>query len=128
MSTGDRISVPPFATTKQACERAEMIRSARLRKLRVFPDHGRDWPLWDDSEQYTVCPSDYGLSAQLTDRLRLWMDEWIALANAALRSDDQYEGAKVSSSWFDLGDEITREIAIEVWNTADVYPEFRRFF
>lgn len=43
------------------------MRDERRRTLRVFHDYGAPWPLWEGTG---MTPSDYGLSADLSDRLR----------------------------------------------------------
>lgn len=44
------------------------------RTIRLFPDYGRDWPLWENSTPtwdvgHTTTPETYGLSEALTHDL-----------------------------------------------------------
>lgn len=52
------------------------------RVLRVFFDHGHQWPLWESgTDKYAMEPSDYGFSTELTELLRRWHAAWEAVAN-----------------------------------------------
>lgn len=52
------------------------------RVLRVFFDFGHEWPLWESgTEKYTMEPSDYGFSDELTELLRRWYRAWVATAD-----------------------------------------------
>lgn len=43
----------------------------------MFPDHGHRWPLWESGNgKYTMDPTDYDLSPELTAGLREWYDDW----------------------------------------------------
>ncbi|RPE76053.1 MULTISPECIES: hypothetical protein [unclassified Frondihabitans] len=47
------------------------------RVIRVFPSAARRWPLWETgTDAYTTTPRDYGLSPELTKRMREWFDAW----------------------------------------------------
>ncbi|GGC49486.1 MAG: hypothetical protein ACQEVD_14170 [Actinomycetota bacterium] len=47
-------------------------------EIRMFPSHGRRWPLWGDVEHDELClkPSDLDLSDELTLNLRALHDFW----------------------------------------------------
>lgn len=52
------------------------------RVLRVFFDFGHEWPLWESgTDKYTMEPSDYGFSEELTDLLRRWYVAWAVAAD-----------------------------------------------
>lgn len=51
------------------------------RVIRVFPDWGHPWPLWEDgtdkyTDKYTMEPEDYGLSKDLTETMSRWYAFW----------------------------------------------------
>lgn len=47
------------------------------RVLRVFPDWGHRWPLWETgTDSYANTPEFYGLSPEVTAGLRAWHDDW----------------------------------------------------
>lgn len=47
------------------------------RILRVFPDWGHRWPLWETgTASYANTPELYGLSPEVTAGLRAWHDDW----------------------------------------------------
>lgn len=53
------------------------------RVIRLFPDYGHPWALWEDSTaeqptKYTMEPADFELSQSLTLRLRARYDVWDA--------------------------------------------------
>lgn len=52
------------------------------RVLRVFFDHGHEWPLWETGTwKYTMEPTDYGFSAELIDLMRRWYEAWYPIAS-----------------------------------------------
>lgn len=91
------------------------------RVIRLFPDYGHRWPLWENSTSehatnYAMKPADFGLSRTLTDRLRAWYDAWDA--------ENLYE-----NSWSSLANErawkaerarIAERLRAEVEAFADV--------
>lgn len=98
-------------------------KSAR-RVIRLFPDYGHRWPLWENStaerpSKYTMEPADFGLSQDLTDRLRAWYDVWDA--------EDLYENGWSSrgneKSWLAEGASIAGQLREEVGAFADVEYE-----
>ena len=51
--------------------------AAPRRVLRVFPDYGHPWPLWENfTAKYSMEPADYGLSPETTELMRRWYDFW----------------------------------------------------
>lgn len=50
--------------------------------LRVFFDHGHEWPLWETGTwKYAMEPVDYGFSPQLTELMRRWYERWHPIAD-----------------------------------------------
>lgn len=86
------------------------------RVIRVFPDHGHRWPLFENfTDQYAMTPSDSGLSERLTGGLRKWYDEW------------ERHGIDWApdEAWLSAGQGLIETMRIEVWGFAEVRPEFR---
>lgn len=47
------------------------------RTIRFLFEYGHPWPLWESAPgRYTMEPADYGLSAELTEALRLSYELW----------------------------------------------------
>lgn len=87
------------------------------RVIRVFPDHGHRWPLWESfSGNYTVSPADLGLSSSLSDGLRHWYDEW------EQRGIDWHPDDR----WLHDGHRLVELMRAEVGTEAEVRPEFDR--
>ncbi len=85
------------------------------RVIRMFPDHGHRWPLWESfTDAYTRDPDDLGLSASLRDALRRWYDEWEA---AGL---DGHPGEE----WIEEGTRLAALLQAELDGVAEVRPEF----
>lgn len=58
------------------------------RTIRMFPDSGVDWPFWETSNGPSQpSPADLGLSAEVTRRLRDWVDFWRIHCEAQLAWD-----------------------------------------
>lgn len=94
------------------------------RTIRVFPDYGRDWTLWENTTDqhdygYTMSPSDYGLSADLTERLAAWNEFWEKTFDSQkgwTSVESRAEGAR-------LADGIIADLRTEVYWLADVKYE-----
>jgi hypothetical protein len=91
--------------------------------IRLFPDYGRDWPLWENSTperqtDYTTTPEDYGLSPELTGRLAAWNRFWETHSGADGWDDDASE-----AQWRLEGERIAAQLRREVAGFADVSYE-----
>jgi len=85
------------------------------RVIRLFCDHGRDWPLWESfTDKYTMDPDDYGLSESLRTDLHAW-NQTYQLASL----DDP-----PSPAWIEEGWRLFRMLRAEVDDFAEVRPEF----
>ncbi|MEO6530729.1 MAG: hypothetical protein ABI563_11615 [Specibacter sp.] len=94
--------------------------SAR-RVIRVFPDYGRRWPLWEDStaerpSKYAMEPEDFGLSQNLTERLRRWQDTW----DAENLDGNEWSSPVNETAWRAEGAAIAQQLREEVESIADV--------
>ncbi|HCS59048.1 MAG TPA: hypothetical protein DIW80_19380 [Gordonia polyisoprenivorans] len=95
------------------------------RTVRLFPDYGRDWPLWENSTEtwnvgYATTPNDYGLSAELTQRIRAWHDVWEQELSALDREPD----AVIEARWRTEGHRIAELLAAEIGDYADIEHRF----
>ncbi|MGP5929988.1 hypothetical protein [Corynebacterium glyciniphilum] len=105
------------------------------RQIRLFPDYGRDYPLWENTvfedtpegpkviwdADYATSPEMYGLSTELAERLKAWQACW--------EDHDvdfsRWDSAENEQAWLAEGERLTRDLADEVADFADVLPEFR---
>jgi hypothetical protein len=98
-----------------------MAQQSIRRTIRLFPDYGHRWPLWENSTpehptKYTMEPADFGLSEHLTQRLRAWYDTWEAQSlHLGGWSTPEHEAA-----WRTDGANIAEELRAEVRAFADV--------
>jgi hypothetical protein len=93
-----------------------------VRRIRVFPDWGRRWPLWENgTDKYTMEPSDYGLSHELTTSMRCWYDHWASHFDPfdGWDSEDNEPQSKVA------GDLMVERLRAEVGPEFDVVDERR---
>ena len=89
--------------------------------IRLFPDYGRDWPLWENSTPtwdvgYTTTPEMYGLSDELTRDIAEWNTLWDV-------SFDPFHGWKsevAREKWQEDGAAIATRLRAEVADFADV--------
>lgn len=87
------------------------------RVIRLFPDWGREWPLWESfSESYTLSAEDLGLSPGLASDLRSWNAEW----------QDRSETDPLPPGWKTLGRDLHMRLQSELGSTAEVRPDFDR--
>ncbi|WP_420098103.1 hypothetical protein [Corynebacterium sp.] len=105
------------------------------REIRLFPDYGRDYPLWENTvfeetpegprvawdAGYATHPRMYGLSTELTERLRAWQAFW----EDHDMDFSRWDSTENEQTWLAEGSRITRDLAAEVADFADVIPEFR---
>ncbi|MGP9722970.1 hypothetical protein ACT3SZ_03005 [Corynebacterium sp. AOP40-9SA-29] len=105
------------------------------RQIRLFPDYGRDYPLWENTvfEDTPEGPrviwaignlpsaETYGLSTELSTRLRSWQQFW----GDHTVEFGSWDSAENEKAWLDEGEEIARDLATEVSDFADVLPQFR---
>lgn len=96
------------------------IKSAR-RVIRLFPDYGHRWPLWENSTaerptKYAMEPADFGLSQSLTRRLRAWYDVW----DAENLYDGDWSSPENRTAWNVEGTSIAELLREEVKTFADV--------
>ncbi len=94
--------------------------SAR-RVIRLFPDYGHRWPLWENStaerpSKYTMAPADFGLSPKLTSRLRAWYDAW----DAENLYENGWSSSENETAWKQEGAIIVEQLREEVRVFADV--------
>ena len=89
------------------------------RVIRMFPDYGHEWPLWEDAhDEYVMEPSDYNLSADLTLRLRAWYDEWERGFDPFTNPPRWKPGR--GRKWSEHGSELARALREEVSGFTDV--------
>lgn len=91
------------------------------RIIRLFPDYGNHWSLWESSTperptNYSMKPSDYGLSDELADRLRRWHEEW----DAQRLYEKGWDTPEQQERWDQEGRSIADQLRSEVADFADV--------
>ena len=121
-ATQEELFVPSYSTTTATLRRAQKARDGMLRIVRIFPDHGHPWPLWDPAAGYTASPDTYGLSAGLTEALAKWYLAW----EAAVGSGDGWPTDLQRMDWERQGDELVVWLTRELWDVAEVRAEFHR--
>ncbi|MFE5409333.1 hypothetical protein [Microbacterium sp. NPDC056569] len=85
------------------------------RVIRLFPDWGREWPLWESfSEQYTLDAEDLPLSRELAADLHEW--------NAVWQARDETE--PVPDAWIEHGRQLHARMQTELDAVAEVRPDF----
>ena len=94
------------------------------RVIRLFPDYGRVWPLWENSTPtsdvgYTTTPETYGLSGDLTRD----MAEWNAFWDAMFDPFDGWKDDAARERWRRDGLAIAERLREEVAGFADVSYE-----
>ncbi|KQQ05927.1 MULTISPECIES: hypothetical protein [unclassified Rathayibacter] len=81
------------------------------RVIRLFCDHGAEWPLWESfTAEYNRTPDELGLSEPLGDRLHAWVSE---------HRDASGGGDHVAEGW-----RLHALLQDEVGSFAEVRPDF----
>jgi hypothetical protein len=96
----------------------------RRRVIRLSPDYGRDWPLWESSTEawdvgYTTTPETYGLSDELTRDLAAWNAFW----KSHFDPFDGWDSEDHRDHWRAAGEGIVARLRREVAGFADVQYE-----
>lgn len=96
------------------------------RVIRMFPDYGRDYPLWENSTStwdvgYTTNPETYGLSEQLAGELAAWQTFW----EEHLDPYDGWDSNANMTQWLRDGDQLAARLQAEVAQFADVHSEYK---
>jgi hypothetical protein len=130
LSGGDDNSSPQTARERRM--RAEMqdrYLSSRSRKklpltlpdgrrvIRLFPDWGREWPLWESfSDDYTLSADDLTLSPGLANELYQWNQTW----------QRRSETDPIPDGWMERGRELHADMQEELKDLAEVRADFDR--
>lgn len=91
------------------------------RVVRLFPDHARDWPLWESpltaprGEPCTT-PSTYRLGEHLTGQIARWNSTW----EGRFAWETGWDDAEVAARWAADGEALAAALAAELSGTADV--------
>ncbi|WP_150308355.1 hypothetical protein [Planctomonas psychrotolerans] len=94
------------------------------RTIRLFPDHGRTWPLWENTTPtwdvgYTTTPETYGLSPDLTAALADWNAFWVTHCDPF----DGWDTREHRDRWRQRGEHLAEQLGREVALFADVSYE-----
>ncbi|CAN5370443.1 hypothetical protein BH09ACT4_BH09ACT4_18450 [soil metagenome] len=100
---------------------ARLRSSSSRRTIKLLADFGRDWPLWEDDDEndavnLLTSPDDYGLSDELTLRMRVWFDFWAAHYDP----DSMWNTSANHARWHQDGRAIASAMRAEVRDFADV--------
>lgn len=117
------IAIPVGATAELAIRRAVRDRAGQISSLRLWPDHGFEWPLWDANRGFTAYPSYYHLSDDLIHDLREWTSNWHGQIGVNL----EWDSPESRDRWRARGEEIVQRLANEAWWYADVFAIFRDY-
>ncbi|MHA7268712.1 hypothetical protein [Arthrobacter sp. HLT1-20] len=98
-----------------------MSENSARRIIRLFPDCGHQWPLWENCTaerptKYTMDPAGFRLSQNLTHRLRTWYDVW----DAEKLYESGWSSPENESAWNAEGASIAEQLREEVRAFADV--------
>jgi hypothetical protein len=101
--------------------------SSPRRVIRLFPDYGHDWPLWEDDhpDHYNAEPADFGLSTELTRELRAWYDEWEHGFDPVADPPRWKPGE--GQGWSERGAKLADRLRDEVHDFADVEYDGRPY-
>lgn len=121
-STQVELWVPLYATPGRAIRREARRREGELRTLRLHPDLGSDWPIWD--EDALVIDTVIGqLSCKLRQDLQRWNQVWLH----EFHHFRGWSSARVGEQWHAEGAELTSRLQEETWEIADVVPMFEMY-
>lgn len=86
-----------------------------LRVIRLFPEWGHGWPLWESfTDRYRLSGADLGLSDPLGDALYEWNELW-----QGRELDDP-----LPEGWTERGNDLFVQLCAELDGVAEVRPEY----
>lgn len=86
------------------------------REVRLFPDWGHPWPLWESDAGPDMSPQDYGLSPGLTKRLRRWYDTWYRETEPG----EPWRDRALHRRWREEGDRLAEDLQTELGDDFSV--------
>ncbi len=91
------------------------------RTIRFMFEYGQQWPLWENGAEGgpTMEPADYGLSAELTERLRLLTECW----QQHFHYETGWDSPEHLTTWKAQTDQALAVLRREVAAIADVVDE-----
>lgn len=90
------------------------------RRIRFLFEWGHPWPLWESgTDKYTMEPEDYGLSSELTDRLRKVYEYWQRHCDTG----SGWDSPENRATWFAESRQVLTLLRREVADFADVVDE-----
>ena len=113
--------------TESSADERDRLALARLRasgarrRIRLSPDFGRDWPLWEDDHDGDVInilasPADYGLSESLTQQIHAWFSFW----QQHYDPDARWDSSSNYTAWHEEGRNVASAMRREVGEFAHV--------
>jgi len=87
-----------------------MVGDNDRREVRLFPDWGHRWPLWEVGHGTEMSPEDYGLSPGLTKRLRRWYDTWYRETDPG----DTWNDPQLYQKWQEEGARLAEDLETEL--------------
>lgn len=115
------VEVPIYATDTAAIEKEHRRREGRISSLILEPEYGCGVPLWDRSGPVDL--ESYGVSRKLRDDLSAWLSFW----EDNFHYEHGWASAVSRKEWSERGEDLYGRLCREVWELADVKPEFRKF-
>lgn len=111
------LEVPAHGTADEAIWRAARKRMGLFRTVQFYPDHCRDYPLWEnDADNCTPDASDLGLSAELAQALQQWQALW----NTGRHYASGWSSDQQRREWEHDGDLLCERLREELWLVAEV--------
>ena len=93
-----------------------------VRLIRMFPDWGHYWPLWEDGGQnYALTPTDLNLSRSLASGLEAWMKLW----RTSFSPERGWSRSADEERWTAQGRDLSVALAAELMPAARVSFEWQ---
>lgn len=118
------MAAPRALCTVSGMEQMPQVPPER-RVIRMFPDYGRRYPLWENSTPtwdvgYTTTPAMYRLSFELSEDLEGWQSFFETHADPF----DGWDSERNLQKWLRDGEWLARRLQEEVQAFADFQLEF----
>lgn len=115
------VLVPVSISRERAAARMKGEQQGRIRSIRVFPELGNEYSLWESgTSEYAKTPSDYGVSRALSEDIQRWTLTWEQ--ECALNSG--WNSPEAQTQWVRQGHDIVERLELELYDVARIIPEF----
>lgn len=114
------LTVPAGFSSEDVIQRAQRERNGELLYLRLLPEHGVSWPIWQRGEGL-LAEESLPLSTALNERLHSWAEFW----EAHLGLNGKWSSVEDENMWLQQARDLEDALECELWEIAVIERVYR---